>query len=477
MRDSIVGIASATLVIKILGRISKYAITAGIAFISGADGLGEIAFYMILLNMTGSVAAFGLDIAAQRFIQEGENSIRVSSVHTLALLIPVVLGTLIGFSTYQFLNYIYTQGISIPIQAVEIVLLTPAVGLIYTTSGVAKGHRKFERGIQIRELLYSLGGATFLITALLITESVGVAVFAYSLGIIGASIGAIFLFPTIMDVSVPTVNTVRRIIRYCTFAVTERLSNRITVWIDVLMLGFFVSSSELGQYQLAYQTAALLGFALVSVNSVFPTIAADYHTTNQKYKLKITYIVITKWVSMITMLGAGWLLLSADSFLNIFGSSFAGQTRQVLTIVIIAQVLVASAGPCGELLLMSGEEKLQAVNTIITAFINLVLNYMLIPQLGIIGAAIATSISIVTLNIFRLFEMYQIHSIFPYKKEFFRLFPHLGVSYLVLFLGNYVFQESFLMDLVIGIGALITFLTLSTLNLNEEDRILISAIR
>jgi len=59
------------------------------------------------------------------------------------------------------------------------------------------------------------------------------------------------------------------------------------------------------------------------------------------------------------------------------------------------------------------------------AMINIILNAILIPEYGILGAAIATGISITIINIIKVFEVKHLLGIIPYNKEYFLVFFNL----------------------------------------------------
>jgi O-antigen/teichoic acid export membrane protein len=76
--------------------------------------------------------------------------------------------------------------------------------------------------------------------------------------------------------------------------------------------------------------------------------------------------------------------------LSLFGSGFSG-SAMVLSILAVGQFVNVITGSVGYLLTMSGHERLQRNNFAVCAAISVLLNIVLVPRLGAIGAAIATS--------------------------------------------------------------------------------------
>ena len=84
---------------------------------------------------------------------------------------------------------------------------------------------------------------------------------------------------------------------------------------------------------------------------------------------------------------------------------------------------------------MSGHTKLTLANNISAAIINVILNVLLIPKYGIIGAAVATTTAIAIRNIASVIEIRFILNASPFSTTLIKLFLFVivcGVSVLLL---------------------------------------------
>ena len=90
-----------------------------------------------------------------------------------------------------------------------------------------------------------------------------------------------------------------------------------------------------------------------------------------------------------------------------FGKDFTG-TEAVLVFVIVTLGQAANilTGPVTVLLNMTGRQKVTMYYALATVVIDITLNLILIPKYGIIGAAIATSISRTVLNLGCAMQIY-----------------------------------------------------------------------
>ena len=63
-------------------------------------------------------------------------------------------------------------------------------------------------------------------------------------------------------------------------------------------------------------------------------------------------------------------------------------------------------GFAGQILGVVGRSKLIFINSLFAGILNIALNYIMIPKYGIIGAAMATGLSIFVVNVARTIEIY-----------------------------------------------------------------------
>ena len=80
--------------------------------------------------------------------------------------------------------------------------------------------------------------------------------------------------------------------------------------------------------------------------------------------------------------------------LSIFGTGF-DDGQSALVVLVSSQLVAAAFASCGYLLMMTGNEKLFRNSVLFGAVVNVALNALLIPPLGVLGAATATGLTLV----------------------------------------------------------------------------------
>jgi O-antigen/teichoic acid export membrane protein len=164
------------------------------------------------------------------------------------------------------------------------------------------------------------------------------------------------------------------------------------------MLGILQGSQAVAVYVVVSNLSQLIVFSQIAINNVLaPNIASLYAVGNIK-KLQNLVTQCTRLVSATSFVTTVILILSREWLLQLFGNEFI-QGANALIILAIAQLVNASTGPVGLLLNMTGHERYTAMTASVGAITNTFLNLLLIPKLGVNGAAIATGISIIFINI------------------------------------------------------------------------------
>jgi len=268
----------------------------------------------------------------------------------------------------------------------------------------------------------------------------------------------------------------KQILTYSLPLTAAAVSQYLTSWTDVLMLGTFTTESAVGRYQAAFQTAMILGFLLSAANSIFPSLASNLYDAGKTHELRDVYSILTKWITYLTVLGYTFVILYTSEILFLFGSEFVAAET---VLIILAGVFVISTmvGPAGYLLMMADYEKVELINTLISGTLNIILNFILIQRFGILGAAIATGLSLVFQNLLRLSEIYWYFGIYPEIKNYWKGGIAIVVSVPVMIVCQYFISNYIVLLITSGMMGLITFALVTTLlGIDNKDKILVEKI-
>jgi O-antigen/teichoic acid export membrane protein len=189
---------------------------------------------------------------------------------------------------------------------------------------------------------------------------------------------------------------------------------------DRVMLGILSTSEAVGVYNIAFLISNILSLIFMALNESFSPVISELYHNDRREELRSLYSSLTRAVLLIILPAFIWLVGFGDDLLRYFGGDFvAGYwALVVLGIGVMTRCFVGTVGP---LLVLSGHERWNAANIVIVTGMNIGLNLYFIPRYGVLGAAFATAISLVAINIVALLEVRALLGLLPYARSYWKL--------------------------------------------------------
>jgi len=164
---------------------------------------------------------------------------------------------------------------------------------------------------------------------------------------------------------------------------------------DTILIGYFLTNTDVGIYRVAYQLTGIATLVCIAMNTaLFPRISrwntdGDLHAIESALPKAVTFSLLLA-VPIVT----GGILLGERLLYFLYGADFIAGTAAlgVLLIMQVVYVFVTLQITC---LNAMDRPKHSFAATSLAAAINIGLNVILIPLLGILGAALATFISFI----------------------------------------------------------------------------------
>lgn len=163
---------------------------------------------------------------------------------------------------------------------------------------------------------------------------------------------------------------------------------------DAIILGVLAGAHEVGVYQVARRLAELAVFCAGAASSVGLPRLAQAHASRQVDRVQTTVDTMNGIALVSTAATVMGLVLLGPWALGMFGSDF---TDGYLPMLVLALARLASllVGPASDLLLMTGHHARLGKVNLVCALVNIALNLVLIPRLGVLGAALATGLALI----------------------------------------------------------------------------------
>lgn len=407
--------AIGSFVLKVSATALLFLTTLILARILGAKGYGAYAYAISLIGLFNILVLFGLPMLATReisvynthskweilkgFLRWSERFVFTNSL-VVALIAFIITWILRQYFNHQMLLPFWMA-----------LFLLPVLSLLQLKEASIQGLKRILTG-QI---------SSTIIRPVLLLLTVGfLYLFKYSITpSIAVGINAIV---TLIALLVAFFILVQSLPKPVKFAILEY---KVSIWIksafplllsgaltllntqtDIIMLGAIKGAKAAGIYAVATRIATLIIFVLISVNSaIAPTIAELY----SKKDLKRLKNIITKSARLTFFFSlpiAIFLIFWGRFPLWLFGKEFMGGSI-ALAILSIGQLISASTGSVGLILIMTGCEREFTLGAGISAVANIVLNATLIPFLDMNGAALATSTSMIIWSMISIIMIYK----------------------------------------------------------------------
>jgi len=390
---------------------------------------GIFSLALVLLNITGVIASLGFQEGSTRqiaYYRGKKDTEKVNEFILLSIQIAFITSILLALSLYYISDYIsiwifHESRLSTTLKIFSIAV--PFFVLINILVSIFRGFDNVKPKIYFQNMLGSGLFLLLLIPVVMLNLSFYVAMCSFSASFIITCV--FFLFYTakkslfILKRKIYLFSpTGKELILFSMPLLATTMLNTIMGWTDTLMLGYFETSKTVGLYNGALPLARLIPIALTSMVFMYTPIISQFHSKNLLDEMRRSYLILTKWVFSTTLPILFIFVFFPDVLLNfLFGREYidASKTLQLLSLGFFIHTLL---GPNGATLTAIGETKILMWASLVSAVLNITLNFSLIPLLGITGAAIATASSLALANIILSVKLYFLSGIHPFTKKY-----------------------------------------------------------
>lgn len=473
---------------KVIGTGLKYLTQVIIARYLGIKLFGIYALGMVVYEVAELLSRMGLHLGAVRYVSiyKGRGELqRLKGTLIQVICAPFFVGAILGIVIFLASEQIAQNIFGEP--ELAFVLRIFAFSLPFWASAIVAarattGFQTTKYLVYIKEYLQPSTNLILVVFLCLIGLKLFGVTLAWALSFILGFVSVLYLikriFPPIVQKNIKPIFEGKQLIKFSLPLAFGDFMLFLLLRIDILMVGYFLSSSDVGIYRSASQTALLLLIFLISLNNIFAPMIADIISKGDRERMRQLFKTVTRWsfaLSLPLFLVVG---INAKNLLRIFGSDF---TEGWLPLIILAagQLLHAAAGGVSYMLVMSGHQYQKLFGDIAIVITNLILNIILIPRWGLIGAAVATGISIVGVSLMRVIQVYSILRVHAYSWSYLKI---MGVGTLAalsgLFVQNFLQARHFFLSLVVTALVMLVVYTLlfSRTCFEEADKMILKKI-
>jgi len=351
----------------------------------GAGTMGAFFLFQALLGILAIPADFGLRGAVEKRISEGESA---GAYLASAIVLKTIPLTVIILGIIAFQGYINRYiGAPIAIYLAAGIVLQEAAKLSVV---VLKGELRVGETavLQLTRQVAWVG-----IGGLLITYGFEAKALVFSLL---TGLGIVMFWgghKTSVSLATPSVTHARSLVNYGKYNVVSSTGGYFFNWMDVAILGVFLTQVHVGAYETAWRVTSITILLSTSLaTTLFPQISR-WDAENAKERIEgVIRESITPALLLVVPAFFGTLVFSREILGLVFGPEFTIAST-VLIILAGERILQSIHVILGRALQGINRPDLAAKATVVSIALNLSLNVILILSIGLVGAAIATAVS------------------------------------------------------------------------------------
>ena len=383
-----------------------------VRYLSKGD-YGAFAYALGVVSVATSVNLLGLGRAVSRFVpiyhERGDYNSMFGAV-LLAVGSIVGCGLALVVLTFGLEGFLGATVASDPL-AVGLLLILVAMAPLGALDTVFQGtlaalaspravfFRRYVLGPGLRlaavlTVLFVRGSVHLLATCYLVAGLLGIVIYVLILYRVLREQGLLRQFH-LKSVRLP----VREIFGFAIPLVTTDVSLVLKTTMAVLILGHFRGSAEVADFRAVVPVAALNLVVLQSLKILFMPAASRLYVKNDTAGLNDLYWQSAIWTTVVTFpIFAVCFFLAEPVTTVLFGDSYAA-SHSLLAVLAVGSYFSAAAGLNTYALQVYARVRFITCINVVTTAAGLLLNLMLIPPYGAMGAAVATTASVVLHNV------------------------------------------------------------------------------
>jgi O-antigen/teichoic acid export membrane protein len=443
---------------------------------------GELSIGIAVLTFSNTIAQAGFSQGIPRFMSRYSDPVDRRGTWFTGLVISFGLGLIVAvflFITVEDITgLLFEQPESVELLYLFIAAIPFVVAQSMAIAGI-RGHENTLFRTYTKDLLYPLGRIGLLVAFLALGYGLIAAGFAYLI----AAVVTCFVAHLLLNRLIPLIGSVRLHVReMLTFSVPLIISTVLNVLLsrtDTIMVAYFRNSYEVGQYNAAYPIAGGMLVVMSAFGFMYLPIASRLDANDERESIERIYTITTKWIYIVTFPAFLTLVLFPKDVMRIvFGPEYM-EAAAVVPILAIGFFLSAAAGRNRETLSALGETQYIMLANGAGFVLNVVLNLVLIPRYGFLGAGITSALSFALVHAVVCGTLKYRHDITPFSRESLRTFvalPAIMLPFVWLVADEVTLTALTLLPFLVVVGLCSLVVVTLVFGLQSEDEVVLEFV-
>ena len=394
-------------IINVFAKLLKFLFEIGTSFFVSKDTYGEFALILSYILIFTKISSFGIQNIMVRDVPKYSNQNYISYLFFNSSVVISLVAITLAIGLYQY-NFSYIR------EYPQIFIIFWLISLTILYSTYLRSIQKVKlwiyfQDIQLYIIYFLLLGVLYFIEEEKI--SIDFILNIYTVAVIGTFLSVIIfirLKEKLYLISKLSYYKMEYIVTHSLPVLFTGLTYLVISRIDIIMLERYVSLELVGEYNIiARVTLQVLFFNQVIVSYYYPRLAKMFSQKKSiaqisAYNRKFLFLSFFS-VSLVSFaLFIGIYYFSLFDLLNIKNREIFFNVFVVLT---IAQVIYSAIFFYGNILIYIHKQKMEYFNNFIVLSLAVILNILLIPNYGVLGASIATSVALILGNILQMLQV------------------------------------------------------------------------
>jgi O-antigen/teichoic acid export membrane protein len=412
-----------------LGLLFSFVVRLVIARYGTPADYGIFSLTLAVLNIAAMLAGLGLYHGAARYIAffRGKGDVaKVRNTISVSIRLSTIAGIVLSLAIFLAADLIASKFFHTPELALPLKIFAAGIPFFTLIQVLAAIFRGFDRTEPMVIFQYLMLNVLFLgLLSLVVVAGLPLTTVFYAyLAALVITFCALAIYAALrlpQQTGSPTASVTNPITRELLLFSLPLLGATMLImvmtWTDTLMLGYFRTPSEVGLYNTAQPLAQFISTPLNAMILIYIPIATGLFSRNEMSQLRATYAISTRWIVFMTLPVFLILFLFPEAVLSLFFGAAYVSAAAALRILSLGFMITNLLGTNGAALIAMGHSKFIMWASLATATINIALNVILIPSLGIVGAATASVASLTLINIIVSVKLYLLCRAQPFSKN------------------------------------------------------------
>jgi O-antigen/teichoic acid export membrane protein len=355
------------------------------------ENYGIWAQIMVTIGIVPNVALLGLPYTMVRFIPalESQENLQETfySLFSIVLFSTIITSTLLYLFSKQIAGLLFEGNLIVTHILVLIVFLECLI-LFLINYLRAKQYIKKYSSIMLSKTLLMV-----VIVGYFVLSGQGIIGAVTGLLIINCTLLVILSFLVYKDVGfkIPHFHNLREFLNFGIPTIPGNLSSWVVNSSDRYVIGILLGASSVGYYSPGYSLGSIVKMFVSSISFLLPSILSENYDKNQINNVKIILTYSFKYFMIIAIPATFGLSILSKPLLTVLSTPEIAEKGYLITpFVAVSMLFFGARAITAQIIILEKQTHINGKVWIFVGILNLGLNFLLVPYIGIIGAAFTT---------------------------------------------------------------------------------------